>query len=197
MFTIACLGDSITCEWDEPKYPTFWQQQLDQSRGPNQVRILSAGINGETASDGLCRLDRDVLTYHPDLVTVMFGHNDIYFGIPPHEFTQTLDYLLQALTRSAIKHVWLLTPNQVWGPANQAPYTPYLTALRILAQSTHTPLIDLWSNAFTGHHLDNIYDYFTNTTDPATRDWVHPNELGHRLLADYLMQQFVAFRSRI
>ena len=40
------------------------------------VNIINAGISGDTAMGGRKRLERDVLSYQPDLVVVCFGLND-------------------------------------------------------------------------------------------------------------------------
>lgn len=48
---------------------------------PNQCfNVINAGISGTTAKFAVPRLERDVLKFQPDLVTVMFGVND--FGDP-------------------------------------------------------------------------------------------------------------------
>ena len=40
------------------------------------VNIINAGISGGSAPHGLARLERDVLSYNPDMVVVCFGLND-------------------------------------------------------------------------------------------------------------------------
>jgi lysophospholipase L1-like esterase len=113
MFTIVCLGDSITCEWDEPKYPTFWQELLDQKYSPGKVKVISAGINGETAQDGYYRLDSRRLIHKPDLVTIMFGHNDLYWQIPPESYNNYLRKIYNYLNHAGVQNIWLVSPNQV------------------------------------------------------------------------------------
>ena len=44
------------------------------------VSIINAGISGQDAKLGLARLERDVLSYKPDLVVVCFGLNDATGG---------------------------------------------------------------------------------------------------------------------
>ncbi len=40
------------------------------------INIINAGISGDSAYGGALRLERDVLSYNPDLVIVCFGLND-------------------------------------------------------------------------------------------------------------------------
>jgi lysophospholipase L1-like esterase len=189
-YTIVCLGDSITSEQEEPHYPSFWQTLLDQKYGPGKFNVISAGVNGETARDGYHRLYPDVLSHSPDLVTIMFGHNDLAYGYSPQQIVEYLEKIIEDLRSAHVPNLWLLTPNLVWGVDNQANYPLYLKTLTILSQTAKIPLIDLWHHAFTHHSLNDIYDYFVDTPAPLTRDWVHPNEIGHRLIATYLMAQF-------
>ena len=45
-----------------------------------QLNIINAGINGDSTSYGLERLQRDVLKFSPDLVTVSYRLNDCHMG---------------------------------------------------------------------------------------------------------------------
>ena len=39
--------------------------------------MINAGTSGHTTANALSRIERDVLSKQPDLVTVMFGLNDV------------------------------------------------------------------------------------------------------------------------
>lgn len=41
------------------------------------VNIVNAGISGDCAEGGLKRLERDVLSYNPDLIVVCYGLNEV------------------------------------------------------------------------------------------------------------------------
>lgn len=90
--TIAFLGDSVTqgcfeCYTNEHgridtvfDYPSAFSSRLREMLNilyPKvQVNIINSGISGGATPGGFWRLERDVLTYHPDLVVVSFGLND-------------------------------------------------------------------------------------------------------------------------
>ena len=44
------------------------------------LNIINAGISGNNSTDGLNRLERDVIAYKPDLTVVCFGLNDNWKG---------------------------------------------------------------------------------------------------------------------
>lgn len=78
MTTLVCLGDSIT----QGHIGYAYVDQL-QARFPD-VRIINAGIDGDTTLNLWHRLERDVLVHQPDVVTIMVGLNDFgtEFGEP-------------------------------------------------------------------------------------------------------------------
>lgn len=81
--TIVAFGDSVThgCMRDNIDYENvYWnvlKKKLNAVRDSIPVNVINAGIGGLTAERSLPRLQRDVLSHHPDLVIVCFGLNDV------------------------------------------------------------------------------------------------------------------------
>src|SRR4030067_3847363 len=190
MFTLVCLGDSITYERDEPKYPTYWQILLNQKFGSGTVKVISTGVNGDTAQGGYYRLDRDVLSHQPDLVTVMFGHNDAHYLTSVDVFTDYLRKIIHSLTQRHLSHLWLLTPNQIDHYYIAKQYLPYLTAIKTVTLEKNCHLVDLW-HVFKHQDLSRIFTYTLEFTSQPEPDYLHPNTLGHRLIARVLMKHFL------
>lgn len=71
---IATVGDSCT-QWGEPPYPAMLQVLL-QEKLDRPVEVLNAGVIRYSTEQGLRRLEKDVLPYRPDIVTIYFGWND-------------------------------------------------------------------------------------------------------------------------
>jgi acyl-CoA thioesterase-1 len=73
---VAFLGDSLTSGWrlpEEEAYPALVAQAL-AARG-HPVRVINAGVSGDTAAKGLARLPA-VLRHRPDVLVVALGVND-------------------------------------------------------------------------------------------------------------------------
>ena len=102
----AFLGDSIT---DGDTYPKLVRDALDNSGLPKMVAI-NAGIGGDTAKGMLARLDRDVLAYHPTLVTLSAGANDAFRDVSPESYEQDVRAIAERLKDEKIPLI-LLTPN--------------------------------------------------------------------------------------
>jgi acyl-CoA thioesterase-1 len=74
---LACLGDSLTAGDGAPSsqsYPAWLQRRLDGAG--YRMQVINAGHSGDRVADGLARLQRDVLDYHPVLAIVELGSND-------------------------------------------------------------------------------------------------------------------------
>lgn len=77
------------------------------------VNIVNAGISGDSASQGFERLDRDVLSYNPDLVVVCFGLNDSNKGLECIDnYTEALGKIFERLIREE-KEIIFMTPNMM------------------------------------------------------------------------------------
>ena len=95
--TIVFLGDSVTqgcfeCYMTGPRsletvfdYPNAYSTRIREMFAilyPNaQVNIINSGISGDSAPVGASRLERDILSYNPDLVVVSYGLNDSCQGL--------------------------------------------------------------------------------------------------------------------
>jgi lysophospholipase L1-like esterase len=76
----VALGDSITAlsaEMPETvRWPHLLEVGLQERLMPRSVRVVNAGVGGNTSREGLARLEQDVVPHRPDLVLVQFGGND-------------------------------------------------------------------------------------------------------------------------
>jgi acyl-CoA thioesterase I len=95
---IVALGDSLTAGYGLAAKDGF-VPQLQAALTKNGVAavIANAGVSGDTASDGLARLDWSV-PQGTDAVIVELGANDMLRGIKPEVTRAALDTILQRLT---------------------------------------------------------------------------------------------------
>ena len=73
--------------------------------------IINAGISGDCAKTGLDRLNRDVISYNPDLVVVCYGLNDSMQGEQGlSDYVNSLKEVFLQIRQSG-KDVIFMTPN--------------------------------------------------------------------------------------
>ncbi len=91
-FRIACFGDSVTFGFrvpfvfmrDQPEYDRSWlpypariEGLLRDANPGRTIEVLPLAVPGYSSHQGLAWLRRDLDRYDPDVVTLLFGWNDI------------------------------------------------------------------------------------------------------------------------
>jgi lysophospholipase L1-like esterase len=90
---IVCLGDSIT---DGHTYPLLVRQALTEAGQPVPV-IVNAGVGGDTAAGMRKRLERDVLSHKPNLVTLSVGINDVLRKVKVEDYEADVTAIAERL----------------------------------------------------------------------------------------------------
>lgn len=102
-FRILVLGDSLSAGYGLAAAEAF-PAQLERAlreRG-QQVRVINAGVSGDTTAGGLARLDW-ALAERPQLVILQLGANDALRGLDPALARANLDAILTRLKRDGIR----------------------------------------------------------------------------------------------
>lgn len=100
--TLLALGDSLTAGYGlQPSdaFPVKLEAAL-RAKG-HQVKVVNAGVSGDTALDGSSRIDW-ALSEDVDAVIVELGANDALRGLPPSQAEQALDKLLARLAEKRL-----------------------------------------------------------------------------------------------
>ena len=111
---IVALGDSLTAGYGLKASEAF-PAQLERAlvgKGAN-VKVVNAGVSGDTASGGAARLAWAIAD-EPHVVIVELGANDGLRGVEPDVTYQKLDEILTALETRGISVVFtgmLMPPN--------------------------------------------------------------------------------------
>ncbi len=114
---ILAFGDSLMAGYHIPQDKAFPAQLQAALRTKGySVRVLNSGVSGDTAGDGLARLEWS-LDEKVDGAIVEFGANDALRGIDPKVTEPSLAEILKALKE---KHIELLLAGMEaprnWGP---------------------------------------------------------------------------------
>jgi len=192
--TIVCWGDSVTVGGDasrpEMSYVRRFEAELRKRFGKASIRVINAGVGGSNSSQRLERLDEEVLSHHPDLITVEFV-NDMGFGpdIIRRNYTE-----LVSKARRAGAEVIFITPHftmPAWmghrssrGPDRRRA----CQTIRELAGELHVGLADV---AKRWEHLEQAgLPYETLLKNGIN----HPDDRGHWIFVEELMRFFPAGR---
>jgi lysophospholipase L1-like esterase len=194
--TVVFFGDSIT----EQNLYTADLETFLISRFPNKdIAVFNLGWSGDTASGGNKRFARDVVPVQPSLVFVNFGMNDGGYKAYDEKTVQTYLGAQAALAetiRAAGARQVLFTTSPVDDVVrkDEGVYNDTLSrmadALARLAAQRGLPLIDLLHPMLDVQRRAKEKDAgFTMIPDA-----VHPNAVGHLLMAYLAMRQIDAPR---
>jgi acyl-CoA thioesterase-1 len=123
---IVVLGDSLTAGFGldaQAAFPAQLQRALD-GKGI-AAEVTNAGVSGDTASDGLARLDWAVPD-GTDAVIVELGANDMLRGLDPKVTRAALNEIARRLTE---RHVAVLLVGMLAAPNMGADYARDFNAI--------------------------------------------------------------------
>ncbi len=189
---IACFGDSVTGVYyhtgSRRAYTDMLGIALRQATRQANIEMLNAGISGNTTSDALARIDRDVISHRPDLVTVMFGLNDMT-RVPLEAYRVNLKAIVTKC-RAAGSEVILATPNNVitTGDRPTEKLIEYCDVIRQVGSELNIPVCDVY------RELDAVRAHAPFDWRLLMSDAIHPNMAGHKRIATCLAQTITGQR---
>src|SRR5215203_2611109 len=161
--TIVCLGDSITAgvgSGPGEAYPELLAARLG-------TEVVNAGVSGETAAEGLARVDQ-VLAEDPWLVVVELGGNDLLRRVPPEQTEQSLRAILDRLVAARVVPV-LVELDAPFGGR-------YLEIYERLGDEYGIPVVE-----------DAIGEILRDRE--LKSDSIHPNAEGQKVLAEAIAEE--------
>lgn len=102
---ITCLGDSI-CYGYGVQPEQAWISLLTKELAEEMpgLQIINAGVNGETAADGLGRLD-GLLQASPEILYVQFGLNDAAMGEPVDVYIENTHEIIRRSQARGVRRI--------------------------------------------------------------------------------------------
>ncbi len=180
---IACFGDSLTEGYGlapDAALPSVLQAML-QAEGIGAT-CLNFGISGETAEDGLHRI-QDVISANPDAVIVAFGANDCFVGDSPQAVKANLSTIIEQFKRREI--AVLLVGISALTNDDENYRLAFNQIFEELANHYSIPLMP-----------DILASYF-HSSSLKLMDEMHPNEQGVKRIAQDMFPHVVRLISQI
>ncbi len=206
---IVAFGDSTTATRREKGVKRVYSQRLVSLLHTRGIcaKVFNAGAgyshtgrNLDNSAFGkahaLDRLDDEVRGRKPSIVIIQFGINDSWVDgdtpdqpsrIPLKDYVDNLTSIINTLVNDDVRII-LMTPNRLgelypcWLQQRLCEYSE--AALKI-AKRTGVEVVDIW-NIFGEYALDS-----KNCLDDLLLDGMHPNDSGHRLIAEALVERIV------
>lgn len=173
---ILFYGDSLTAGYglsQEEAFPAIIQKKLsDQGKS---IKVVNAGLSGETSAGGLNRLDW-VLKQPVDIFVLELGANDGLRGLPLDQTKKNLqsiiDKVITKYPRARIVIAGMLVPPNM-GPEYTSGFSKIFPDL---AKANKALLIPFLLQGVAGDEKLN------------NADGIHPNVEGHKIVATNVLK---------
>jgi acyl-CoA thioesterase-1 len=190
MVEIVCHGHSVPAGYfktpeiqSQNAYPNLLREGLVKRFAHAVINVTVTAIGGENSVNGERRFAKDVLSRHPDVVTIDYALNDR--GLPIEAVkTAWLSMVTQAKAQNIKVILLTATPDQsakLDDPND--PINVRSEEIRALAKSEGVGLVDSLNEFKTamasGAKLPDLMSQVN-----------HPNRKGHELVANLLLQWF-------
>lgn len=198
--TIVAFGNSTTAprRGVEKVYSVRVEELLQ--RAGFRCKVINSGVGSSHTGSvkdndfakvkhGMERFDSDVLAHHPDWVIINFGLNDAYQDngingvarIPLKQYRKNITHFIRKIRKQSGR-VILLTPNPLGSNYEEFRYLQvkkYAQCIRNIARKEHLILIDSWQLFY----RYAAFQGWKQNIDTLFSDGIHPNDLGHSLIA--------------
>jgi len=201
---IVAFGDSVTQgamemgrSSPDETYHRLLQKDLEAFFPAKTINVTNSGIGGQTAVQGLDRLERDVLAHTPDLLLIAFGLNDSTLGL---EALQNFEKAIREMVISARAQtettIVILTPpfmaterthkihsqheaiaEIIIRTQTQGILEKYAAKLRVIAREEGVILADIYAE------WDRLKRAGIDMNNWLANGLNHPDVRGHRIAA--------------
>lgn len=200
---VVALGESTTWGYSVSDKSRCWANQvvtmLEEFQG-SEIVLINQGI-GSNVLTGECpayefsakpsaleRVDDELIAHSPDMVFLSYGLNDSRGGTPPEIFRRAYQELINrirarinpvtVIVNTYYMHEILYSQCDHWEESSYDVTEVYNLVIEQIAEEKGLILADVYS-AETG--VDWIID----------QDHCHPNDLGHRMIANRVFEAIV------
>ncbi|MCL2546608.1 MAG: SGNH/GDSL hydrolase family protein [Oscillospiraceae bacterium] len=186
--TLVTFGDSLTASSE-------WSRQLAAQLN---MRLINAGVGGDTTAMARVRFERDVLGRNPDFVTIAFGTNDFFRPdrrgpyVSLDDFRDNLRYFIERVRQVGAVPILLTIPYMVsWGEFDRnyandggvmAVLDTYNDVIRQLAAEHNVPLADIRA-ACDDHDINEF----------LSEDGIHLAALGQQVYAETVAAVMITY----
>ena len=168
---VVFMGNSITEGWAK-HFPAMF---------PGKPYI-GRGISGQTTPQMLVRFRQDVIALRPEVVVILAGTNDIAENTGPATLEMIQDNIVSMVELARANRIRVVLSSVL--PASSFSWKPELQPARRIVE------LNEWMKQFARANDIAYVDYHSAMADERqglraelSKDGVHPNEAGYRIMA--------------
>jgi len=161
---------------------------LRERYAPGGLEIVNRSREKETSFDGVLSFYEDIDPFSPEFLLLHFGVDDAFSGVYRSEFKENLVRMIRLAMARFYPVIFLSSSHPFEGPEDMAAVNIYYRAMREVAEDLYCDMIFVhiyWA----AHLLGNRFHH----RDFVQKDERYPNERGHEIFAEAVMQRLNRF----
>ena len=175
--TIGCIGGSITqgsLATDNYGYEKLMREWWEKTFPDAKFTFINAGIGGTDSHFGIYRLERDLLQYKPDFVTVEFSVNDTQKKLNGLTYECLVRKILESEKSPAVMLLFM----------TQEDGTSLVDVHKPIGEYYNLPMVS-YKNA-----ILPVIERGDITWDDISPDNIHPNDAGHKVVMELISSYY-------
>ncbi len=177
--TVLIRGGSIPAGYGvQRSYVDILREKL------NIVEIINQSRIKDTSFQGVRTFDEDIEIYKPNIVVLHFGIDDAYYPVYRSEFKENLVQIIRLLRKRFNPEIILLTSHPFDNPYDMEMIYIYYRVIREVAVDLNCDMVPVhvyWIGA--------LEEKCASLTDYVQQDCRYPNECGHELYAEAILNK--------
>lgn len=178
---IASADGSLTSLDPSLAYPAQLQSALRQRNASQAIVVVNDGLTGETAAAGAVRLPGELGRYHPNVLLLLEGINDIHGSVGPSGIPPAIMALQTMIEEARGSGAQVIIGTLL--PANPGALLPGTISLIVPFNAQLVPMATS-SGAFV---VDLHSAFLADMPDWIGPDGLHPTEAGYQELAQLFL----------
>ncbi len=173
---VVFMGNSITEGWINT-CPDFFSKNA----------YINRGISGQTTPQMLIRFRQDVINLNPSIVVILAGTNDIAGNTGPSTLEMIEDNLASMAELANAHGIKVILSSVL--PVFDYPWKPGLNPAEKIVS------LNAWIKNYAKENNFIYLDYYSSLVDERkgmqseyTKDGVHPNEAGYKIMAPLVQE---------
>ena len=142
------------------------------------ITTINSGIGGETSEDLLKRIDRDVLSFNPDLVIITIGGNDTWKDLTIEEYEENLTKIINQIKEKNCLPVLQTYYCLLYDKMDEKflRFPKFVEVNRNLSHKFKIPLLDQYK------YFSPFYENKPKKYSKIMLDGLHVNPIGNALM---------------
>jgi lysophospholipase L1-like esterase len=149
------------------------------------IEVINCSRSRENSFDGIRTFQKDIEPYTPDILLIHFGIDDAFFPVYRSEFKENLVRMVRSAREYFNPAIVMSTSHILDDPYEMDAVNIYYRTIREVCLDLDCEMIPVHT-----YWAGYLQDYCLSNTELVQRDCRLPNEHGHKVFAEVIIQKF-------